>query len=81
MLCVNVDREDLEIHAARMKAAADQTRDLMGRHRAIAEGIVNNRMNHQDVRHAHWKGLAPFPCSTEGFYPMLAGRVRANVEV
>ena len=58
MLCVNVYREDLEIHAARMKADPDQTRNLMGRHRAITEGIVNNLMNHQSVRHAHWKGLA-----------------------
>jgi hypothetical protein len=58
MLCVNVYREDLEIHAARMKADPDQTRNLMGRHRAITEGIVNNLMNHQRVRHAHWKGLA-----------------------
>jgi hypothetical protein len=58
MLCVNVYREDLDIHAARMKADPDKTRDLMGRHRAVTEGIVNNLMNHQEVRHAHWKGLA-----------------------
>jgi len=25
---------------------------------AFAEGLVNNLMNHQGVRHAHWKGLA-----------------------
>jgi hypothetical protein len=58
MLCVNVYRKDLEIHAARMKADPEQTRDLMGRHRAMSEGIVNNLMNHQGVRYAHWKGLA-----------------------
>lgn len=58
MLCVNVYREDLEIHAARMKADPERTRDLMGRHRATSEGIVNNLMNHQGVRHARWKGLA-----------------------
>jgi hypothetical protein len=58
MLCVNVYREDLEIHAARMKADPERTRDLMGRHRAMSEGIVNNLMNHQGVRDAHWKGLA-----------------------
>ena len=32
--------------------------DLMGRHRAMSEGIVNNLMNHQGVRYAKWKGLA-----------------------
>ena len=58
MLCVNVYREDLEIHAARMKADPERTRDLLGRHRATSEGIVNNLMNHQGVRHARWKGLA-----------------------
>jgi hypothetical protein len=58
MLCVNVYREDLRIHAARMKADGQRTRDLMGRHRAMSEGIVNNLMNHQGVRHARWKGLA-----------------------
>lgn len=58
MLCVNVYREDLTIHAQRMKADPHRTRDLMGRHRAMSEGIVNNLMNHQHVRHAKWKGLA-----------------------
>jgi hypothetical protein len=58
MLCVNVYREDLEIHAARMKADPRRTRDLLGRHRAMTEGIVNNVMNHQGARHASWKGLA-----------------------
>ena len=58
MLCVNVYGEDLEIHAARMKADPARTRDLLGRHRAMSEGIVNNLMNHQGVRHASWKGLA-----------------------
>ena len=42
----------------RMKADPERTRDLMGRHRAMSEGIVNNLMNHQGVRHAKWKGLA-----------------------
>lgn len=58
MLCINVYREDLEIHAARMKADPERTRDLMGRHRAMSEGMVNILMNHQGVRHARWKGLA-----------------------
>jgi hypothetical protein len=58
MLSVNVYREDLEHHAARMKADPERTRDLMGRHRAVAEGIVNNLMNHLNMRHARWKGLA-----------------------
>lgn len=58
MLCVNVYREDLEKHASRMKADPERTRDLLGRHRATVEGIVNNLMNHQGMRHARWKGLA-----------------------
>ena len=58
MLCVNVYRDDLAIHSERMKADPERTRDLMGRHRAMSEGIVNNLMNHQHVRHAKWKGLA-----------------------
>jgi len=58
MLCVSVYREDLRIHAARMKADPEQTRDLMGRHRAMSEGIVNILMNHHGTRHACWKGLA-----------------------
>jgi hypothetical protein len=58
MLCVNVYREDLAIHAARMKADPERTRDLMGRHRAMSEGMVNILMNHHGVRHACWKGLA-----------------------
>jgi len=58
MLCVNVYREDLAIQAERMMADPQRTRDLMGRHRAMSEGIVNNLMNHQHVRHAKWKGLA-----------------------
>jgi len=58
MLCMSVYREDLEIHAARMKADPERTRDLMGRHRAMSEGIVNILMNHHGVRHACWKGLA-----------------------
>jgi hypothetical protein len=58
MLCVNVYREDLEKHATRMRADPERTRDLMGRHRAVTEGIVNNLMNHLGLRHARWKGLA-----------------------
>jgi len=58
MLCINVYREDLTVHADRMKADPQETRDLMGRHRAMSEGIVNNLMNHQGVRYAQWKGLA-----------------------
>ena len=58
MLCVNVYREDLEIHAERMQADPARTRDLLGRHRAMSAGIVNNLMNHQGVRSASWKGLA-----------------------
>jgi hypothetical protein len=58
MLCVNVYREDLKIHAERMKADPERSRDLMGRHRATTEGIVNNLMNHQAIRHTQWKGLA-----------------------
>jgi hypothetical protein len=50
--------EDLEIHAARMKVDPERTRDLMGRHCAMSEGLVNALMNHQGVRHACWKGLA-----------------------
>lgn len=46
------------IHAARMKADPAHMRDMMGRHRAMSEGIVNNLMNHQGVRHARWNGLA-----------------------
>ena len=58
MLCVNVYSEDLEIHAARMTADPERTRDPMGRHRAMSEGMVNILMNHHGVRHARWKGLA-----------------------
>jgi hypothetical protein len=58
MLCINVYREDLEKHAARMKEDPERTRDLMGRHRATSEGIVNNLMNHLGTRYARWKGLA-----------------------
>ena len=58
ILCVNVYREDLALHTERMKADPQQTRDLMGRHRAMSEGMVNNLMNHQGVRYARWKGLA-----------------------
>ncbi len=52
MLCFNVHREDLAIHAERMNADPERTGDLMGRHRAMNEGIVNNLMNHQHVRYA-----------------------------
>ena len=58
MLCVNGYREGWEKHAARRKADPEQTPDLVGRHRAMAEGIVNNLMNHQGARSARRKGLA-----------------------
>ena len=61
MLCVNVYREDLPTHAARRKANPARTRDLLGRHRAMSQGIVNNLMNHQGVRHALRSGPGPFP--------------------
>ena len=41
MLCVNVYREDLQLHAARMKADPERTRDLLGRHRAMSEGVAS----------------------------------------
>ena len=41
-----------------MKADPERSRELMGRHRATIEGIVNNLMNHREVRHARWKVLA-----------------------
>ena len=58
LLCINVYGEDLKIHAARMKADPERTRDLMGRYLVMAEGMVNILMNHHGVRHACWKGLA-----------------------
>ena len=48
MLCANVYLGDWELPAARTKADPQRMR----------EGIVNNLMNHQGVRHASWKGLA-----------------------
>ena len=41
-LAVNVYREDLARQKARMEANPEVTRDLMGRHKALAEGTVNN---------------------------------------
>ncbi len=58
MLCINVYREDLEQHAERMKQDPARTRGLMGRHRALAEGTVNNLKNHLHASDAQWKGLA-----------------------
>ncbi len=58
MLCINVYHDDLVRHAERMKEDPQRTRDLMGRHRALAEGTVNNLKNHLHSRDAHWKGLA-----------------------
>ena len=57
-LAVNVYREDLARHAARMEADPAVTRDLMARHRSLVEGTVNNLKNHLGAKHAWWKGLA-----------------------
>lgn len=57
-LCVHVYREDLKKQAERMKADPAKTRDLLGRHHALAEGTVNNLKNHQGAAKAVWKGLA-----------------------
>ena len=45
-------------HAARMEADPEITRDLMARHRALAEGTVNNLKNHQGTKRSLWKGFA-----------------------
>lgn len=58
MLCVHVYRDDFIKQKDRMNAEPEKTRDLMARHRATVEGDVNNIKNHQDARHAHWKGHA-----------------------
>ena len=58
MLCINVYRDDLEQHAERMKQDPARTSDLLGRHRALAEGTVNNLKTHLQARDAQWKGLA-----------------------
>ena len=58
MLCINVYRDDLEQHTDRMNQDPARTRDLMGRHRALAEGMVNNLKTHLQARDAQWKGLA-----------------------
>ena len=58
MLCVHRYREDIRKQAERMKADPDKTRDLRARHRATAEGMVNNLKHHQGAGTAEWKGLA-----------------------
>lgn len=58
MVCINVYQDDLIRHAGRMKEDPERTRDLMGRHRALAEGTVNNLKHHLNGSHAQWKGLA-----------------------
>ena len=58
VLCVHLCRDDLNQQAESMKADPEETRDLMGRHRALTEGNVNNVKNHQGAGSANWKGLA-----------------------
>lgn len=58
ILAVNVYRKDVERHAARMAADPEGTRDLMARHRSLAESTVNNLKHHLGAKHAWWKGLA-----------------------
>jgi len=58
LLCINVYEEDLVRQAERMKADPQYTRDLMARHRSLAEGTVNNLKHHQQANDAQWKGLA-----------------------
>jgi len=58
MLGVNVYRDDMARHQARMEEAPEVTRDLMARHRSLVEGTVNNLKNHLGTKHARWKGLA-----------------------
>jgi len=58
ILCVHIYRDDLNQQAERMKADPEKTRNLMGRHRAIVEGNVNNLKTHQAARFANWKGHA-----------------------
>ena len=58
MLCINVYQEDLIKQAQRMKEDPQRTRDIMGRHRTLAEGTVNNLKNHLGCKVALWKGLA-----------------------
>jgi hypothetical protein len=41
-----------------MKADPAETRDLMGRHRALVEGTANHLKHHEGTRRALWKGLA-----------------------
>jgi hypothetical protein len=57
ILAVNVYREDLARHQARMEADPAATRDLMARHRSLAESTVNNLKHHLAAKHAWWKGL------------------------
>ena len=58
MLCINVYQDDLIQQAKRMKEDPQRTRNIMGRHRALAEGTVNNLKNHLGCKVAQWKGLA-----------------------
>ena len=58
ILCVHRYRDDINKQAERMEADPEKTRDLMGKHRAITEGAVNNLKTHQGARNAAWKGLA-----------------------
>ena len=58
ILCINVYQDDLVKHAQRMKEDPQRTRDLMERHKSLAEGAVNNLKHHQHANTAQWKGLA-----------------------
>lgn len=58
ILCVQVHRDDFNMQAEWMAADPEETRDLLGRHRTLVEGTVNNLKNHQGAGHAHWKGQA-----------------------
>ena len=58
MVCINVYQDDLVQQAQRMKEDPQRTRDIMGRHRVLAEGTVNNLKNHLGSKAAQWKGLA-----------------------
>jgi hypothetical protein len=58
VLGVNVYRDDLAVHRARMEADPAATHDLLARHKALTEGAVNNLKHHQAAARAWWKGLA-----------------------
>ena len=58
MLGVHVYRGDFKRQAARMAADPTKTRDLMGRHSCLSEGVAANLKNHQHARTAFWKGQA-----------------------